>query len=604
MRKLLIGLLALALPFAAEAQLYPLFGPVNGVLKGNSATPQTSAAAATDIVALWSGCSGVLFLRQDGTCAAATTAAAGSNTQIQYNNSGAFGASTDFTWTDASKTLSLNNGGAAASSTVSVANNASGNGKNVNVIAGGSTGSNGTGGSLTLNAGFGNGAGQGGNVSINAGDSGVTGTNNGGAVNITGGRGQTPGPAFGGAVNITGGTVLADGNGGGVNITGSPGVGTNRSGGGVTVNLGAATGTGTPGIFSVLAGKGAVIGAPTGGAQGVGTLNATGLFVNGVAVSGGGTPGGANTNLQFNNAGVFGGDSGFTYAGAGGNIVHTVSSNVVEVFQQTNSSNGAAAAVQIQQTNDASHNVYIGIAGSGNTGVQWSGGPTGEQAFIGSSGSIPLTFGQNNTIRFSLSSAIAGETGRIITNGTGVSSQAYWAWYDQAGTRFGYVGKAGTSDGTITLDSDANLKMTANNGALNLQIDGTNGLTYQGVPVIAQGTFTMTYNGFSAGCALTSTWTRAGQNITLVIPGSAVCASNATTFTATGIPAAIQPAQAQQLGMYTALCEDNSVIGGFTCGASISGGTITFSKNNSASGWTASNQKGVTTNLTVTYLLN
>jgi hypothetical protein len=119
-----------------------------------------------------------------------------------------------------------------------------------------------------------------------------------------------------------------------------------------------------------------------------------------------------------------------------------------------------------------------------------------------------------------------------------------------------------------------------------------------------QGTFTMTYNGFSAGNSLTATYYAIGNQVTLIIPGSAVQTSNATTFTATGIPATIQPAQAQQLGMYTALCEDNSVIGGFTCAANISGGTITFAKNGSNSGWTASNQKGITTNLTVTYLLN
>lgn len=52
MRKLLIGLLALALPFAAEAQLYPLFGPVTGVLKGSATTPQTTAATSGDLTTL------------------------------------------------------------------------------------------------------------------------------------------------------------------------------------------------------------------------------------------------------------------------------------------------------------------------------------------------------------------------------------------------------------------------------------------------------------------------------------------------------------------------------------------------------------------------
>jgi hypothetical protein len=41
------------------------------------------------------------------------------------------------------------------------------------------------------------------------------------------------------------------------------------------------------------------------------------------ASGGGGTPGGANTNVQFNSTGTFGGDSGFTYAGAGGAVTAT-----------------------------------------------------------------------------------------------------------------------------------------------------------------------------------------------------------------------------------------------------------------------------------------
>jgi hypothetical protein len=55
-----------------------------------------------------------------------------------------------------------------------------------------------------------------------------------------------------------------------------------------------------------------VVGTATGGAQGVGTINATGLFINGSPVSAGGTPGGSPTNVQFNNT-TFGGDPTFTF---------------------------------------------------------------------------------------------------------------------------------------------------------------------------------------------------------------------------------------------------------------------------------------------------
>lgn len=177
---------------------------------------------------------------------------------------------------------------------------------------------------------------------------------------------------------------------------------------------------------------------------------------------------------------------------------------------------------------------------------------------------------------------------------------ATYMQFKNSGTTRGYIGVEPGSGSLCTGDAAGDMCLRTTGGALRASLD--NGVT--SMPLVAAGTFTMTYNGFTSPPGLTATYTQAGKMVTLIIPGSAVAASNATTFTATGIPAAIQPAQAQMLGMFASLCEDNSVIGGFTCGASISGGTITFSKNNSPSGWTNSNQKGITTNLTVTYLLN
>jgi hypothetical protein len=64
---------------------------------------------------------------------------------------------------------------------------------------------------------------------------------------------------------------------------------------------------------------GVVIGAAAGGNMGNGTINATNLYVNGIAVSAGGVtpPGGVDTQIQFNNAGSFGGSS-MTYDSAAG----------------------------------------------------------------------------------------------------------------------------------------------------------------------------------------------------------------------------------------------------------------------------------------------
>lgn len=68
MKKLLLALVALTLPLAAQAQLYPLFGPATGLLKGSVSTPQTTAAVATDVAGLFCGTSTTNFLRADGTC--------------------------------------------------------------------------------------------------------------------------------------------------------------------------------------------------------------------------------------------------------------------------------------------------------------------------------------------------------------------------------------------------------------------------------------------------------------------------------------------------------------------------------------------------------
>jgi hypothetical protein len=59
----------LAAPMLAHAQVYNKFGPAAGVLKGSTSTYQTTAAASSDIISLWSGtCDSTTFLRADGQC--------------------------------------------------------------------------------------------------------------------------------------------------------------------------------------------------------------------------------------------------------------------------------------------------------------------------------------------------------------------------------------------------------------------------------------------------------------------------------------------------------------------------------------------------------
>lgn len=59
--------------------------------------------------------------------------------------------------------------------------------------------------------------------------------------------------------------------------------------------------------------------------------SALGVFSGtGASCGGSGTPGGATTDIQFANAGAFAGDSGFTYAGAGGVVTLTPAANTAQ----------------------------------------------------------------------------------------------------------------------------------------------------------------------------------------------------------------------------------------------------------------------------------
>lgn len=62
---------------------------------------------------------------------------------------------------------------------------------------------------------------------------------------------------------------------------------------------------------------GMVLNGATGGDKGAGTINTKGVYINGAAVSAGGTPGGISTEIQYNNSGAFGGANNFFYQSTG-----------------------------------------------------------------------------------------------------------------------------------------------------------------------------------------------------------------------------------------------------------------------------------------------
>lgn len=102
----LVALLAALLSTVASAQVYNIFSPgPSGAVKSNG-TYALQAELSPDIIALWTGtCSASTWLGGSGVCA---NPVAGANTQIQFNNSGVFGASANYTFNSATNFVGLN----------------------------------------------------------------------------------------------------------------------------------------------------------------------------------------------------------------------------------------------------------------------------------------------------------------------------------------------------------------------------------------------------------------------------------------------------------------------------------------------------------------
>ena len=405
---------------------------------------------------------------------AQSTPPAGANTQVQYNNNGAFGAEADFAYVSGTNTLTVGNiTGTAASFTLTVptpattdtagysisvtsgAANGVADGGSLNLVSGAgdsagsvnitgatATGVGGISGSVFITGGASNNAvsepggitingstfvnlpnGTGGPVNIYGGQiQGAGGT--GGDVTVQAGNAATPGELsiFGGSTTATGGTggvvtiiggassagVASSGTGGNVQISGGSGTigGTNVTGGNVSIAGGAAFGTGTRGgvsITDITAASAKATYTPT-----ATTDLTTKAYVDGKVT----VPGGSNGQVQFNNAGVFGGDPEFVY------------DPVTNILTIPNilSGNSTLDLVAGPQTaaNNPGHDVSV-IAGNANGNsnggnVILTGGQSGGLASRG--GNISITGGNatgtNNTPGGNV----------VIAGGTGVGTGA------------------------------------------------------------------------------------------------------------------------------------------------------------------------------------
>ena len=154
--------------------------------------------------------------------------------------------------------------------------------------------------------------------------------------------------------------------------------------------------------------------------------NATGFYINGVAVSGGGgTPGGSNTDVQFNNSGAFAGSGGlFTYnystntiimnvanvSHSGGNVIFT--SNIY--FNSANEWFGGGKFTSVSNVNltcaniflNATNTAFVGTNTNITTNNSISGTNTTISANVFFTGNV-VQFPSGNTVQRSSSPANA-----------------------------------------------------------------------------------------------------------------------------------------------------------------------------------------------------
>ena len=142
------------------------------------------------------------------------------------------------------------------------------------------------------------------------------------------------------------------------------------------------------------------------------------------------------------------------------------------------------------------------------------------------------------------------------------------------------------------------VEITNNGGANGVKISQGTGPIVGAGPIAAafvdmtpdRGTFTMTHTGFTTAVTSTATWYRIGKLVT-INTGTVSGTSNATTWTATGLPVGLQTSLSQIIGL--ADMEDNSAAVFGNVALATSSSTLTFGKGaNSGGAWTNAGSKG------------
>ena len=201
------------------------------------------------------------------------------------------------------------------------------------------------------------------------------------------------------------------------------------------------------------------------------------LYGNGVfaaSAGGNGTPGGSNTQIQFNDASAFGGNTGFTFDKTTGafavpgtaTLTGLTVSNATGVVDFTTSANVTLGAVANLHISGGTANYVLQTNGSGAlTWVAQSGGGNANNITNGNSSVDIATSGGVVT------TSVAGNANIIIATGTGVNV---------AGT-LNTTGNVAFSGANISLGAIGNVKITGGANAEFIRTDGAGNLSFVSV---------------------------------------------------------------------------------------------------------------------------
>jgi hypothetical protein len=320
----------------------------------------------------------------------------------------------------------------------------------------------------------------------------------------------------------------------------------------------------------------------TGGSQGVGTVNATALYDDGVQVL---ARSSANPSASAGLSAVNG--SADTYMRSDGapalSQAITPTWTGRHIFTRTSDAlrvGGVADSTYMDiQNGSAASVVRIGSVFS------WLGSGSTTDTAIGAAGNFRVY--PNNSPRTALDmAATAVSVGNTTDNPT----------VTLAGTGLKSV-SGPVVIGTATGGSQGN-------GTINAQGLYVNGVSVSG-GATQTGTFSPTFTGFSSAPSCTMKWRLTGSQVSLFVDAGGTCTgtSNATTMTITNLPAAIRPSNNAAV---VGICYDNAA--DIICAiVPQNSGTATFYAGVpaiSATGWTNTGTKGIGTGVFIYDLRN